>query len=172
VVRHPRKPYPWLDDRRFSTIAALACLFCGGCGFTPCPNYFWRIPADRAIQEDNIRESVFRYRIEPWQGNGPFLLSVDRKDPNDAFMARFATLNGTVKKASASYFKEGWLRDRSTDEKAVAFSVDSICWRSLDRVEVRGGMYCGGLCADGGIYRLRRKNGRWVVEEYERQWDS
>jgi hypothetical protein len=28
-------------------------------------------------------------------------------------------------------------------------------------------MYCGGLCADAGIYQLRKKNGRWVVEEYK-----
>src|SRR2546422_823526 len=84
----------------------------------------------------------------------PIFLTIDDKDPSDAFMARFAVLNSTVKKASGSYFKKepspGWLRDRSTDEKAMTFSVGSICWMSLDRVEARGGMYCGGLCADWG----------------------
>lgn len=33
---------------------------------------FLRSPADRAIQEDDIRESVFRNRLEHVQGNGPF----------------------------------------------------------------------------------------------------
>jgi hypothetical protein len=88
-------------------------------------------------------------------------------------MARFATSKKTIKKASGSYFKKepfhGWLRDRATDEKAVSYSVGSISWVSLDRVEVRGGMYCGGLCADWGIYRLKKKDGRWVVESYEVQ---
>jgi len=106
-------------------------------------------------------------------GNGTIFLTIDDKDPSDAFMTRFAVLNSTVKKASGSYFKKepfpGWLRDRSTDEKAMTFSVGSICWMSLDRVEARGGMYCGGLCANWGIYRLGKKNGRWVVEQYEVQ---
>ena len=105
---------------------------------------FLRSPADRAIQEDDIRESVFRYRLEHVQGNGPFFLSIDNKDPSDTFMTRFAASNKTVKKASGSYFKEEpfpeWLRDGSTDEKAMTFSVDPISWLSLDRVEVRGGM--------------------------------
>jgi hypothetical protein len=137
---------------------------------------FLRSPADRAIQEDYIRESVFRYRLEHMQGNGPFFLSIDDKDPSDTFMARFANSNKTVKKGSGSYFKKepfpGWLLDRSTDEKGVSFSVGPISWLSTDRVEVRGGMYCGGLCADGGIYRLTKKNGRWVVDEYKIRWVS
>ena len=28
-------------------------------------------------------------------------------------------------------------------------------------------MYCGGLCADAGKYRLEKKQGRWVVVEYK-----
>jgi len=171
VARDSRKPHGWLNDRRLSAFVALTCLFCGGCGSTPWQCFFSRSPADRAIQEDDIRESVFRYRIEHLNGNGTIFLTIDDKDSSDAFMARFAVLNSTVKKASGSHFKKepfpGWLRDRSTDEKAMTFSVGSICWMFLDRVEARGGMYCGGLCADWGIYRLRKKNGRWVVEQYE-----
>lgn len=135
---------------------------------------FLRAPADHAIQEDNIRESVFRYRLEHAQGNGPFFLSIDGKDPSDTFMARFAALNKAVKKESNSYVKKEvlGLRDRSTDEHGVSFSVGPISWLSTDRVEVTGGTYCGSLCADGGIYRLTKKNGHWMVVEYEEQWVS
>lgn len=134
---------------------------------------FMRSPADRAIQEDLIRESVFWYRLEHVQGNGPFFLSIDGKDPSDTFMARFATSSKAVKKASGSYFeKDGWLRDRSTGEKGMEFSVKQISWLSSDSVEIHGGTYCGGLCADGGIYRLRKKGGRWEVKGYEEQWVS
>jgi hypothetical protein len=137
---------------------------------------FLRSPADRAIQEDYIRESVFRYRLEHVQGHGPFFLSIDNKDPSDTFMARFAASDKAVRKASGSYFKKepfpGWLRDRSTDEKGMSFWVDPISWLSWDNVEVHGGMYCGGLCADGGIYRVTKKNGHWVVDEYKMQWES
>jgi hypothetical protein len=132
---------------------------------------FLRSPADRAMQEDEIRESVFRYRMDLRHRDGPFFLSIDGKDPNDTFMTRFANADRKVKKESQAYFKKdpppGWLRDRSTDEQGVAFSVGAISWLSLNRVEVRGGMYCGGLCADWGIYRLKKKNGRWAVEDYK-----
>ena len=132
---------------------------------------FLRSPADRAIQEDDIRESIFRYRMNYPHRDGPFFLNIDGKDPSDTFMARFANVDRKVKKASQSYFRKdpssGWLRDRSTDEQGVWFSVGAISWLSLDRVEVRGGMYCGGLCADWGVYRLKKKNGRWAVEDYK-----
>jgi hypothetical protein len=135
-----------------------------------------RSPADRAIQEDDIRESVFRYRMGYPKRNCPFFLSIDGKDPSDAFMRRFAALGRTVKKESESYFKKDqsnrWLRDRSTGEEGVAFSVGPISWLSSDRVEVSGGMYCGILCADGGVYRLKKKEGHWVVDEYKEQWVS
>jgi hypothetical protein len=161
----------WLHYRWLVTILTLACLFYGGCDSTRWPQSFSRVPADRTIQEEDIRESVFRFRLEHTNGNGPFFLSIDDKDPSDAFIARFATLNKTVKKASGSYFKKepspGWLRDRATGEKVMAFWVRPISWMSLDQVEVRGGMYCGGLCADTGIYRLKKKNGRWTVEDYK-----
>jgi hypothetical protein len=137
---------------------------------------FLRSPADRAIQEDDIRESVFRYRMDYPHRDGPFFLSIDGKDPSDTFMARFANPDRKVKKASQSYFRKdlphGRLCDRSTEEPGVAFSVSTISWLSLDRVEVGGNMYCGGLCADGGIYRLRKKGGRWVVDDYKVRWVS
>lgn len=87
-------------------------------------------------------------------------------------MSRFANADRKVKKASQSYFKEDQLRDRSTDEHGVWFSVGAISWLSLDRVEASGGMYCGSLCADGGTYRLRKKDGRWVVDGYKEDWVS
>lgn len=136
---------------------------------------FLHTPADHAIQEDNIRESVFRYRLEHAWGNGPFFLSINCEDPSDTFMARFAALNKAVKKESNSYVtKEPFeLRDRLTDKHGESFFIGRISWLSTDRVEVTGGMYCGGLCADGGIYRVTKtKNGRWVVDEYKVQWVS
>lgn len=161
---------------RFSTVLALVCAFSVGCPSTPPPFLFSRSPIDRSIQEDDIRESVVRYRIAVLKSNGPFFLSINGNDPSDTFLKRFAASGKTVKKASESYFKKdpfpGWLRDRSTDEKGMTFSVGSISWLSPDRVEVSGGMYCGGLCADGGIYGLKKKEGHWVVEGYKVQMVS
>lgn len=131
-------------------------------------------PADRSIQEDDIREAVFRYRLNKFEGNdftGSILLSIDGKDPTDQFLGRFAGSNWRVKKASGAYFAgepfPGWLRDKSTNEKSELLHADSILWLSPDVVEVRGGRYCGGLCADAGIYRVVKNSGRWVVQLYE-----
>jgi hypothetical protein len=175
VARYADKPQAFLGTS-FVTIFTLACVFCAGCASVPPPFFLSRSPADRAIEEDDIRESVFRYRIEGVKRNGPFFLSINGKDPSETFMARFGTSNKIVKKGSGSYFKKdpfpGWLRDRSTDQEGMSFSVGSISWLSSDRVEVRGRMYCGGLCADAGIYRLRKMKGRWVVDQYEVQMVS
>jgi len=96
------------------------------------------------------------------------LLGINGEDPSDSFIARFASSKKTVKKVSQSYFKRnpfpGSLRDRSTDERGVSFSVGGpISWLSSDRVEARWGMYCGGLCADAGVYRLEKRRGSWEV---------
>ncbi len=154
-----------------SVTTFFGCIILAGCSSVLPAHLFSRVPADRINQEDDIREAVFRYRIELMQDSGIFFLSIDGKDPSDSFMTRFADLKSGVKKDSGSYVKKepfpGWLRDRSTDEKAVSFFVDDISWISLDRVEVRGGKYCGGLCADAGIYRVVKRNDHWVVESYE-----
>ena len=175
MVEHAAERQAFLYARN-STILALACLISVGCASTAPPYFFSRSPSDRPIQEDDIRESVLRYRLNPSKSNGPFFLSINGHDPSDAFMRRFADSGRIVKKASESYFKKdpfpGWLRDRSTDEKGMSLWVGPINWLSSDRVEVRGGMYCGGLCADAGIYRLKKKEGHWVVVEYKVQMIS
>jgi hypothetical protein len=129
-----------------------------------------RVPPDRSVQEDNIRESIFRYLMMTRNFDSTFR-SIDGKDPNDEFMTRFAGSNVHAKKASGAYFKKqpfpGWLRDRSSGRKAVELSVGPISWISVTRVEVLGGSYCGGLCADAGVFRVVKKNGYWTVDQYE-----
>jgi len=161
----------WRSKVRVPAILTFVCVVHGACASIPKRILISRAPSDRAIQEDDIREAVFRYGIERTQGNRSIFLNIDGKDPSDTFMARFSKSDPPVKKASGSYFKEnpfpGWLRDRSTDERAVSLSVGPISWISVDKVEARGGEYCGGLCGQWGIYRLRKKGGRWEVEQYE-----
>jgi hypothetical protein len=75
-----------------------------------------------------------------------------------------------VKKASQSYVEEHpvpSLRDRKSNQPGMSFSVGAITWLSPERVEVQGGMYCGGLCADAGEYSLEKRQGRWVVVKYK-----
>jgi hypothetical protein len=152
-------------------IALLVSLVDGSCTYLPTRITFFSKPADHVAQENDIWEAVFQYRIDSMGSDFPFFLSIDGKDPSDSFMARFASSRAHVKKDSGSYYAKepspGSLRDRSTGEKAVSLSAGPVTWISSDRVELRGGMYCGVLCADAGIYSLAKRNGLWTVEQYE-----
>lgn len=157
----------------FLTVLLLTYLSWSGCNSLPAPLFRSRAPVDRAAQEDDIRETVFRYRMDRTKADGPFFLRIDGKDPTDTFMERFKNSTKIVKKATESYFKmdppPGWVRDRSTDLQGMSFSVGSISWLSPLRVEVSGGMHCGALCGDRGTYLLQNKEGHWVVIEYKVQ---
>lgn len=124
----------------------------------------------RARTEDDIREAVFRYRMEKLTSRELIFLSVDGHDPSSTFMARFAKSSKTIKKASESYVGQSGiptLRDRATGQPGWKFSVSTITWVSPERVKVQGDMYCDGLCADSGEYFLEKKRGRWVVIKYK-----
>jgi hypothetical protein len=129
----------------------------------------------QAEAEDDIREAVFRYRIGQLRAESLIFLSIDGKDPSNTFMARFGKSTGTVKKASQSYVEEHGmpsLRDRETNQPGMSFSVGAVNWLSPERVEVQGGMYCGGLCADAGKYSLEKRQGLWVVIRYKMEMVS
>jgi hypothetical protein len=79
----------------------IAFVFWAGAASYPTPLFAKQSP-DRAVEEHNVREAVFRYRMIGWKSKGPFFLSIDGKDPIDSFMARFASSKMTVKKESIS----------------------------------------------------------------------
>jgi len=131
-------------------------------------------PAAFQIQEQDVQdiyETIFRYRIRQHGSKGIFFLSIDGKDPSNEFMGRFSGPL-LVKKVSGSYVTEGWLRDRTTDTRAMLLSVGGVQWLRPDLTEVKGGSYCGGRCADGGVYRVAKRNGHWLVEQYDIHFES
>jgi hypothetical protein len=148
----------------------LACLYTSMVVAQPAPH---TSQTDQNLhrQEDDIREAIFRYRIGTKQPSSSIFLSIDGKDPSDEFMVRFLDFKLHVKKASRSYFKKdpfpGFLRDRTTGKEAVKYSVGRIRWIDHESAEVQGGMYCGGLCADAGTYRVTKKHDHWTVEKYD-----
>lgn len=84
------------------------------------------LAADKArqSQEDDIREAVFRFQIDP-SGIGQqkattvFFLGLNLKggDPSDEFMKRFADHKPPVRKATASHYVSGkGIRDLKTGE--------------------------------------------------------
>lgn len=160
-----------LNSELLTAVALILYIFLAACAGAPLRPLASRVPPDRTVQEDKIREAVFLYLIKTRGYQGSIFLNIDGKNPDDEFMACFTGSKPLVKKASGAYFKKepfpGWLRDRSNGQKAVELSVGAISWFTATKVEVRGGSYCGGLCGDWGVFRVVKKNSEWTVEEYE-----
>jgi len=125
------------------------------------------ILANPIADEQEIYETIFQYRLEREGFKGTLFLSINGKDPSDEFMRRFSRISRSLKKVSGSHYSAGFLLDRSTNKIGVELFINNLTWTWPNTADVRGGRYCGGRCLDSGIYRLRKQNGRWAVEEYQ-----
>jgi hypothetical protein len=123
--------------------------------------------------EDAIRESVIRYQMKDFKSDISFV-EIDGKDPTDDFMKRLRDMPGIVRKASASAFNKENMSvvDKETGKRGTIFQTGSIRWLSRDAVTVEGGYYCGGRCAAGIQFSVKRKNGKWVVISGHTRWVS
>jgi hypothetical protein len=125
-----------------------------------------------AESEDDIREALLNYIFEhgaPQQKpyTKAFFISIDKKDPDDNFMARFKGHTPIVKKASEAVVggDMGGVSDKKTRDPGILFSVSNIKWIGNDSVEVDGGYYVAWLFAGGCTYRLVQKQSKWTVAE-------
>ena len=129
--------------------------------------------ADKARQgqEDDIREAVFRYQIDP-SGTGQqkattvFFLGLNVKDgdPSDEFMKRFANHKPPVRKATASHYVPGkGILDLKTGEQGMALMIDRIKWISDTEVEVEGGHYLTEMSSSSKTFSLKTEKGKWKV---------
>lgn len=151
----------------------------------------------RLATEDDIREVVLRYQMEAWAKGGDdgekeakdetekaiaahlnfpvFYISIDDKDPSDAFLERFKNFPRAVKRASESEIDKqhrNAVVDKVTHRPGIVFRVEKIRWHGANSVEVEGGYFCDGLCASGEIFKLRRKQGKWIVTGSGMRWIS
>jgi hypothetical protein len=138
--------------------------------------------------EDDIREVVLRYEMEGWYRGGDqsekeaktktervvakelnfkiFFVSINGKDPTDAFIERFSDIPRIVRKVSRSEIGKDWRKpvlDRETGQRGIIFHADEIHWLDKGSVEVKGGYFCDGLCGVSQTLKLRRSKGEWVV---------
>jgi hypothetical protein len=134
----------------------------------PSPSPVFQIQ-EQDVQE--ISETIFRYCIRQHGSTGIFFLSIDGKDPTNEFMERFSGPL-LVKKVSGSHVTDGWLRDRTTGKRAMLLSLGGVRRLGPNVFEVKGGSYCGARCADGGVYRVAKRNGHWLVEQYDIHFES
>jgi hypothetical protein len=143
-------------------------------GASPSFTYLGEQPTadkNRASQEDDIREAVFRWQFnhnasgQQWTASAYFL-EVNQGDgePSDEFMRRFADHKPPARKKSAcrTSFREGVV-DKKTGGKGLIFSVTSMIWISDTEVVVAGGYYEANLSASWNTYTLKKDKGKWKV---------
>ena len=114
----------------------------------------------RKTQEDDIRESVFRYQFDHNTSKlqktaKAYYLTVGGKvlDPSDEFMKRFAGHTPPVRKLS-EWRKGG---------EGLSFRIMSMRWVSDTEVRVGGG--CGDEVGTGSCntFTVKRDSGGWKV---------
>jgi hypothetical protein len=137
--------------------------------------------ASALSDDDQVREVLFRLLFKEnasaMKDRAPiyFLAVADglgkQRDPSSALMARFAGHRPRVERVSrAKVSSEEGARHRETGDPGLIFHVGLITRVSDDVVEAECGYYEGNLSASGGIYRVERKAGVWVVTGAKMQW--
>lgn len=136
---------------------------------------------DRAAEEDNIREAVFRYQFEH-NGSGQqqkanayclsILLDQKKSDPSYDFMKRFDGHKPPVRKASECHSTKVEVVENRTGKSALIFSVSSITWVSETEVTVGGGYEEANLSSSGSTYTVKKQGGKWTVTDDRMNWIS
>lgn len=136
---------------------------------------------DRATQELDILEAVFRHQFEHNASSATaqrrveclFLSLHKDHDPPTELLARFKDHTPPVEPVSAAA-PERWygIRHKQNGRHGIIVLVDRIRWIDADTVEVEGGYYEGSTSASGNVYRVERRDGTWAVVDDRMNWIS
>ena len=136
---------------------------------------------DRAAEENNIREAVFRHQFEH-NGSGQqqkanayclsILLDQKKSDPSDEFIKRFAGHKPPVRRASECHWTKVKVVENRTGRSALILFVSSITWVSDTEVTVGGGYEEANLSESGNTYTVKKQGGQWTVTEDRMNWIS
>lgn len=147
----------------------LALTLVGGCSSAGTPKA--AAPVDRASEELDILEAVFRYQFaHHFSIRSPdfyeyiFLSLPGNQDPPAPFLSRFAGQVPPVEPASAAA-ADRWMgiHDKENGDRGILFRVNSLRWIDDCAVEVDGGHYESSRDASDTLYQVERRSGAWVV---------
>jgi len=116
---------------------------------------------DRLTAETDIADAVFRYQFEHnasaiQQQADHYCLSLPgERSPGADFLHRFDGNHPPVRRADECQRGSG---------HDLFFRVQRLDWRSDTEVWVSGGYWEGNLSSSKESYRVRFKNGKWVVD--------
>ena len=121
--------------------------------------------------ENDIREIVLRYMFEHEAQQQKayskvLFISVEKKDPDDKFIARFKDHIPPVKKGSESVITGdiGGVSDKKTGEGGMLYSLGEIKWINENEVDVFGSYYVASLFGGGCRYRVVRDGDKWILK--------
>lgn len=163
---------------------ALALTLVGACSSAGAPRA--AAPVDRASEELDILEAVFRFQFEhnasgrnPTDFDHLFLSMANEKslpkDPPAALLARFKEHVPPVEPVSDADTHAGsgarpGVRHKLKGGRGILFLLTSIRWIDDNTVEVDGGCHSG--CKSENTYRAERRGGVWVVVSDALHWVS
>jgi predicted small lipoprotein YifL len=135
-------------------LALLAIAACASAGPVPSTEA-------QAKATNDIAEAVFRYQFQHNASSlqeraDRYCLSLPgEQSPEAAFLQRFDGNTPAVLGVDECRKKSG---------KNLLFRLQRLDWRSDDEVWVQGGYWEGNLSSSVESYRVRRKDGKWVVD--------
>lgn len=139
------------------SLSILALLLMGACASAgPAPS-----PEAQSAATDDIAEAVFRYQFRHNASSlqdraDRYCLSLPgERSPDGAFLQRFDGNTPAVLGVDDCRRQSG---------KNLLFRLQKLDWRSDDEVWVTGGYWEGNLSSSVESYRVRRKDGKWVVD--------
>ena len=126
----------------------------------------------RATQEDDIRESVLRYEFKIINLLVAFhFISVDDRNPSDAFLLRFRDDDPPVRPASMARVIKKPMRsviDRNTNKEGAIFRVGAIKLIGEGKADVVGSYECGDSCDEkSGVFHVSKQGDHWVVDSFD-----
>ena len=170
---------------RYIVAAALSASCILGCHTQPSAPTAPTRPSDGIAQSEaydpdylNVAEAVFRHQFDH-NASGLrrdadyFFIALDKGDPPQALLARFANERPPVLPASlAASSAGGGIKHKDSGGRGLIFRIGSIKWPDANTAEVEGGYYEAGLSSSGNVYRVERRGGKWFVTKDEMRWIS
>ena len=125
-----------------------------------------------AQNEDDVREAVFRYQFKELNVQvAYYFISIDNKNPTQAFLDRFRENSPEVRPAADAHFEKkpipGYV-ERHNDKQGIMFRQGAIRWNSETQADVEGGYECGDLCDPAnGAYHVAHTADGWNVTSFD-----
>jgi hypothetical protein len=124
-------------------------------------------------ESDRIQEALIRDML-PGENDEVkiYCLSVDQKDPSDAFMHRLIDTGKHLVKASQCAPGDRGMQETASGEDAILLGVYTTRSTWIDRAESEVITYRAGFAQSSGTVYVEKRRGHWKVAKFDLRWIS